>query len=459
MTEQKREKLKQIVYNSRARILLFRPVYALLLMCLKVVIDSNISTVSVNENCIFINPEFLQKLRAKEVDFVLLHQLYHVINGDIWRDKVYADANYHHACDMIINRKLLNDDGAEKNYPHLGRLFSLGAEYNPDIIKPLDIYFSLFYNVESFSPQDKKRILFDSDERWDEHFDYGQFGEILIDAEKEIDESFFSNKEDFSNKPKNKEGVGAFLEGEKEQKLLSNIDVGEQLTIETQPDENKRKWEKRVEFAFNAVKKSGGKGADFENDLLNLKISKLKKSQLDWRAILNEVLSEEVCDYSFLPVDKRFSESEFFLPDFNESDTAVKDVLFMVDTSASIDVEALTVAFSEINGAIEQFKGKLSGKLGFFDIDVRKVIDFDSVEDIEKIAPVGGGGTDFFSVFNYVNNLDSSQISHLIILTDGEAPYPNERMSKGIPVLWLINNEEQTPPWGKVARIIIDKRK
>jgi predicted metal-dependent peptidase len=85
MTEQKKEKLRQIVYDSRARILAYRPVYALLLMCLTVVLDENIGTVSVNENCIFINPNFLQKLHAKEVDFVLLHQLYHVINGDIWR--------------------------------------------------------------------------------------------------------------------------------------------------------------------------------------------------------------------------------------------------------------------------------------------------------------------------------------------------------------------------------------
>ena len=127
MTEQKREKLKQIVYDSRARILAYRPVYALLLMCLKVVLDETIDTVSVNENCIFINPNFLQKLHAKEVDFVLLHQLYHVINGDIWREEVFANANYHHACDMIINKKLLKDTGAEKSYSHLGRLFLLGG--------------------------------------------------------------------------------------------------------------------------------------------------------------------------------------------------------------------------------------------------------------------------------------------------------------------------------------------
>ena len=26
-------------------------------------------------------------------------------------------------------------------------------------------------------------------------------------------------------------------------------------------------------------------------------------------------------------------------------------------------------------------------------------------------------------------------------------------MAKGIPVLWLINNNDATPPWGMIARI------
>ena len=162
--------------------------------------------------------------------------------------------------------------------------------------------------------------------------------------------------------------------------------------------------------------------------------------------------------YSFSPVDKRFGESEFFLPDFNENDTIVKDVLFMVDTSASIDALALTMAFSEIKGAIEQFKGRLRGKLGFFDWNVKKTVDFDSVTSLEKITPIGGGGTDFYNVFDYINKVGMGEFSQIIILTDGEAPFPDESMSKGVPVLWLINNEKITPPWGKIARILTDKK-
>ena len=33
------------------------------------------------------------------------------------------------------------------------------------------------------------------------------------------------------------------------------------------------------------------------------------------------------------------------------------------------------------------------------------------------------------------------------------APFPQEKLAGGIPVLWLLNNEKVNPPWGKIARI------
>ena len=43
----------------------------------------------------------------------------------------------------------------------------------------------------------------------------------------------------------------------------------------------------------------------------------------------------------------------------------------------------------------------------------------------------------------------------IIVLTDGYAEFPDESCAMDIPVLWLLNNEDITLPWGKVARIEI----
>lgn len=86
-------------------------------------------------------------------------------------------------------------------------------------------------------------------------------------------------------------------------------------------------------------------------------LKELVKPQIDWRTILDEFVQEEINDYSFSPPDRRFDDSSFFLPDFNEKDEIAKDILFMIDTSASMSDEMITAAYSEIKGAIDQFNG------------------------------------------------------------------------------------------------------
>ena len=122
----------------------------------------------------------------------------------------------------------------------------------------------------------------------------------------------------------------------------------------------------------------------------------------------------------------------------------------MVDTSGSVNDKELSVAYSEIVGAIQQFNGKLSGKLGFFDHDVYGLYDFDDVKDVLEIKPVGGGGTSFKAIFRFMEDKikQNDNIAGVVILTDGYATWPTEKETNGLPVLWLITNEHQVPPWG-----------
>lgn len=57
-------------------------------------------------------------------------------------------------------------------------------------------------------------------------------------------------------------------------------------------------------------------------------------------------------DYSF-PPDRRFSDFDFFLPDFNERDFATKEILLWADTSGSVNQDALEAVYAEIRGVIE----------------------------------------------------------------------------------------------------------
>lgn len=60
-------------------------------------------------------------------------------------------------------------------------------------------------------------------------------------------------------------------------------------------------------------------------------------------------------------------------------------------------------------------------------------------------------------IFNYVmESMAQEPPVSIVILTDGYAKFPKERIANGIPVLWIIDNEKVTPLWGKIARISVD---
>jgi predicted metal-dependent peptidase len=183
-------------------------------------------------------------------------------------------------------------------------------------------------------------------------------------------------------------------------------------------------------------------------------LEELKKPQTDWRLILNDFIQEEVVDYSFSPPDRRFDDNPFYLPDFNGKEDMVENILFMIDTSGSMSDKMITAAYSEIKGAIDQFDGKLMGWLGFFDAAIIEPKPFSNVEEFKIIRPAGGGGTDFQIIFEYVHkHMHDNPPASIVILTDGLAPFPQEKLAGGIPVLWLLNNDNVDPPWGRVARI------
>lgn len=178
-------------------------------------------------------------------------------------------------------------------------------------------------------------------------------------------------------------------------------------------------------------------------------VKELKESRVNWRELLNEFIEFEINDYTFTPPDRRY-DAEFFMPSFSEMDENLEDVLFMVDTSGSMTIEDITLVYSEINGAIQAFDGRLKGLIGFFDAKVYEPIPFDSSIDLTKIVPKGGGGTSFHNVFRYVMQMENKP-KYLIILTDGYATFPKEEEKGNIPLLWLLTNDEVKPPYGKVA--------
>ena len=414
------DKIKRYIKRlllSRMRILCNHGFYGLLLMHMIYAVSEEVKTACTDGIRITFGTKFLDSLTDAELDFVMMHEILHVVLQHCIRGDVEDSEAYNIAADIVVNSNIMLENGGKASSITLSKYGPLmhiapdgkeGHEYTAE-----QVYAMLPKNPNKKGKDKSSKSTGSADGR----------------AKKEI------SKE--KHQP-----VGAW-------------DDHSQWGKYEEDDTLRDVWVKRFEDAAEAIEIRDPSNTRGLLPVFAQRILKeLKKPQTDWRTILNDFIQEEVVDYSFAPPDRRFDDSPFFLPDFNGKEDIVEDILFMIDTSGSMSDDMITAAYTEVKGAIDQFDGKLKGWLGFFDAAIIKPQPFQDEEEFKIIKPAGGGGTDFQIIFEYViKHMKDKLPASIIILTDGYAPFPQEKLAGGIPVLWLLNNEEVNPPWGKIARI------
>lgn len=539
--------------NARLSLLSKQPFYAILLLHMKFALDITCETAYTDGTRIAFNPDFINALSDKELEFVLMHEVLHAALGHPFRRQADYDLEcYDKACDIVVNSNILysfNMDVSRITLKKFGVAMHRTPKGKEGYEHTVEEVYVELLNASGKKPKNKNQSKSgannknsQSDDLLDEQGNESENDEDAEgndsgegdgagegkgkgkrkaknggkkkdsseqDSSKDQDDDNFDSENDDKNNSAEGKGSGkkkskskgnkngknegaagsgcgedvseedlngmiaSLLKGRAvhgkidpntEIKMQDEVESGKQGEVDDHSfwngdDEdniNRDTWLERMIEATDIIADSkGGKDRGTVPMAAKIIIEDIKKPTLDWRTILNEFVQEEICDYSFSPPDKRMEDSPFFLPDFNEKDESVKDILFMIDTSGSMSTEQITECYSEIYGAIGQFGGKLQGKLGFFDAVVVEPIPFEDEEEFKIIRPIGGGGTSFDIIFEYVQEKmqDEPPVS-IVILTDGYAPFPEESQANGIPVLWIINNNEVTPPWGKIARIL-----
>lgn len=429
--EKKREYMKRLLL-SRMRILCNNGFYGLLLMHMIYSIDENCETAATDGKRIYFGPEFLEQLNDTKLDFVMMHEILHVVLQHCLRQGDRDNEQFNIACDIVVNSNILLSENMNIKAITL-RHFGESMHLAPDGKEGYEYTAEQVYNM--LPPQPKGAMQKKSST--------GTMGNSYNDKQ--------------GGNPKGSARGRAKQEQGEESQSAAVWDDHTRWGMEEEDEALRDVWVKRFEDACEAISirdPSNQRGLlpMFAQRLIN----ELKKPQTDWRTILNDFIQEEIVDYSFTPPDIRFDDSPFYLPDFNDKDDLVKDILFMLDTSASMSDEMITAAYSEIKGAIDQFDGRLRGWLGFFDAAIIEPKPFSNEKEFRIIKPAGGGGTDFQIIFEYVSkHMQDNPPASIIILTDGYAPFPKESLSMGIPVLWLLNNDDVEPPWGKTVRITV----
>jgi len=442
LSDKKIKEITRRIMASRMRILINNGFYGLLLMHMKISISDSHDTAWTDcRDRIWFNPYFVDTLMDKELDFVLMHEIVHAVLRHSFRKGEFRSEVFNIAADIIVNSNILlsnNGDEASITLKDYGVSMHLAPDGSEGHTHTLE---ELCHILDKLIPPDFNT----------QNGSKNKDGSIYEDSSKNEDSTI--NKDSLNNKDSSKNKKSLKQKGKDYLKSGFDYHPLEQYRDEKEENEIKRKWDINIRKACEAIAHRGKNCGDIPA-FAERYMKELRKAQTDWRQLLNEFVQEEICDYSFTPPDKRLQDSIFLLPDYNEHDYKIGKILFMVDTSGSMSDEAITNCYAEIKGAIEQYNGKIEGLLGFFDAVVIPPIPFDSVDELIAIRPYGGGGTSFSVTFQYIReNMEDELPESIVILTDGYAPFPKEEEAMDIPVLWIINNEEVTPGWGKVARI------
>ena len=461
---------------SRMRLLCHHGFYGLLLLHMRYAVDEEVETACTDGVRITFGVDFLESLTDEELDFVMMHEVLHVVLQHCLRQGERDRELFNIACDTVVNSNILLENRMNEKSISLAE-YGVSMHLAPNgeeghLYTAEEVYHML---LDEAKKQAKKQGQTGNSGGEDASGGGGGAGQKGKDSAA----SPKSGTPDQANRGQTPQGSGGSSsgnggnQGKNQGRPQSGNGAGGASgnsasgggktaggALSAGWDDHSRwkeadgeledVWLSRMEGAIAVMEASQNCGSlpGFAERILKER----RNPTVHWRELLDRFVKEEVTDYTFSPPDRRY-DGDFFLPDFNDRDEDVGRILFMVDTSGSISDRMLTDAYGEILGAVEEFGGKLEGYLGFFDSVVYPPKPFTEEKELLKIRPKGGGGTSFTVIFDYLSKLPPEEKpKSLVILTDGYAPYPEERAAEGIPVLWLMSTAV-TPPFGKVARM------
>lgn len=391
------------VRKSRIKLLMDFPFFGSLALNLKLVEDSSKPTAATDGKSYFFNPEFVRKLPDIQVNFLTAHEVLHPALGHLWRRGTRDHVIWNHACDYVINAMILESDPKQESFQLIP-----GCLYNK--------------KFEGMGSEEVYDILInDKDYVKKAHDHFKQFG--------------YGNTSG--------EGGGVLDDHGAWEEASGSDGKGSGAGIESGGEED---WKSKLVQAAQAAQSRGqGNLPAYMKRLLK----SITEPQKNWRQEIAEMVQFEINDYGFNPPDRRFSWADVILPDYSEPTDVVKNLWWIIDTSGSITDKIFSAFVSEAVGCMNQFGGKVKGKVMYIDAEVQAVYD---LEEILTRPPAGGGGTDFRPAFKYIEEEEQKgeECSGVVFLTDTYGAFP--KRAPHYPVLWVKTTDGEVP-WGRETNI------
>ncbi len=358
------------VQRFRMTMLLEMPYYGEIISRVPFISDNTIPTAQTNGLQVRYNPDFLGKMRAGQQNFVLMHELFHILLQHGKRSGKKRPDLWNAACDLVVNRMLedmipeMTARGLPFEKPDNG-LFT-ERRYH----RSADDYYEELAELNRKKSKDHK-IRFIIRRVW--HAD-----PVIGEAEKPND-----------------------LPSEEE-------------TVQISPELMEILRQAMGNYQKSAVPGIGS--CTIPKELMEITIRK----PLPWRILLKNMLQEyeDDSDSSWATPERKYIHMDLLLPGHCRSENeTLGEVWAFVDSSGSISKQEMDRFLNELWHLLHDFRCTMN--IAYWQTAVDDVYTrIDSEKKLKECVPRHTGGTDINCVYRYISD-QKLKPEVVIILTDG----------------------------------------
>jgi predicted metal-dependent peptidase len=432
---------------ARARLILDKPFLGALVLRLpmKEADASWCQTTATDARAFYYNPAYIASLSLAQTQFMLAHEALHCALSHFARRQHRIQHRWDLACDYAINPLLL-DDGLTPppNCQVMPQYLGMTAEEIYPLIDENDEGETIdqhLFDQDNQSgggqqgnapdkpekPHDpESRGGGDSSERADQR-DEG--GDSPLDSQSQEREGQGGRSAETDPVPgDSQQGQGE--RGEQDNSPPPPLNAEERQTLEVQ-------WQQRLAGAAQQAMQAGKLGGT-----LARLVDHLLQPRLPWRVLLARYMNAMARDdFSYMRPSRR--EGEAILPSLK---SAQIEIVVAVDTSGSVRAGELDEFLSEVSALKGQMRARVTLLPCDSDLAEGAPWIFEPWEKFNCPAQIlGGGGTDFRPVFDWVQSRGQHP-DLLVYFTDAQGEFPQDEPN--FPVIWLVKGRESVP-WGQ----------
>ena len=368
LVEMDKEVYERIV-TARVGLLLRHPFFGNMATRLKIQRADWLPTAAVDGRNLFYNVQFFNAMNNKEIEFVVAHEILHMVFDHLERREDRDPRLYNISCDYIVNNTLVDDRIG--SVPSIVNCFQ-DFKYRGWASEA--VYDDLYKQAE----KNGKEFLEQFGEMLDEHIDWG-------------------------------DGDGDGEEGK-------SGDGKSKRPVYTKAERDQIKDE--IKEAMIQAAQSAGAG-NVPAGVQRL-IKEITEPKMNWREIIQQQIQSTIkSDYTFSRPSRKGWHTGAVLPGMNFEETI--DIAIAIDMSGSIGNSQAADFLGEVKGIMDEYKD-YKIKIWCFDTEVYGEDDFsaDDGREITDYEIKGGGGTDFMANWRYMHE-NNIQPKKFLMFTDGYA--------------------------------------